>query len=44
MVDMAVQRLTPFIPDSSCRDLADLYLKAIKENRVEGYRKKSPSA
>ncbi|CAO3587806.1 unnamed protein product [Absidia cylindrospora] len=28
---------------ASCRDLANLYLKAIKENCVEGYRKKSSS-
>ncbi|KAI9251898.1 hypothetical protein BDA99DRAFT_444307, partial [Phascolomyces articulosus] len=26
---------------ASCRDLADMYLKSIKENRVEGFRKKS---
>ncbi|KAG2219597.1 hypothetical protein INT45_004848 [Circinella minor] len=26
---------------ASCRHLADMYLKSIKENRVEGFRKKS---
>ncbi|CAO3675920.1 unnamed protein product [Umbelopsis vinacea] len=26
--------------DQNCRDLADMYLKAAKENKVEGFRKK----
>jgi hypothetical protein len=29
------------ILDQNCRDLADMYLKAAKENKVEGFRKKS---
>jgi hypothetical protein len=26
--------------DQNCRELADMYLKAVKENKVEGFRKK----
>ncbi|KAG0162923.1 hypothetical protein DFQ28_006506 [Apophysomyces sp. BC1034] len=28
----------------NCRDLSDLYLKALKENKLEGFRKKPSSA
>ncbi|KAJ8662714.1 hypothetical protein O0I10_001678 [Lichtheimia ornata] len=28
----------------NCRDLADLYRKAVKENKVEGFRRKPTSA